>query len=143
MTRKKRPPARPPVEAARLAPTVALAEPARNGRLVLGFAVLALLTAATLAYVFLSGNGTPAASGPVTTAPALPVAKADYVGSAACAACHAGEAKDWQGSQHAKAMQHASEQTVLGDFADARFTQAGVTRRCSAISPMPASPRPG
>jgi predicted CXXCH cytochrome family protein len=90
-------------------------------------AVLALLAAAMLAYVFLAGTDKPSASGSLTAAPARPVAKADYVGSAACAGCHAGEAKDWHGSQHAGAMRHASEQTVLGNFADARFTQAGVT----------------
>ena len=95
--------------------------------MVLGFAMLALLVAATLAYVFLVGNGKTAATGSAPAASGLPMAKAEYVGAAACVECHAGEAKDWQGSQHARAMQHASEQTVLGNFANARFTHAGAT----------------
>ena len=127
MTRKKRPPARPPAEAARPVPVVAPAGPARRGRLFLGFAVLALLVAALLAYVFLVGNGKPAATGSVPVASGMPMPTAEYVGTAACTGCHAGEAKDWQGSQHARAMQHASEQTVLGNFANTRFTHAGVT----------------
>ena len=54
---------------------------------------------------------------------------ASFVGSAACASCHAAEHAAWQGSQHARAMQHATPATVLGNFADARFSYAGVTSR--------------
>jgi predicted CXXCH cytochrome family protein len=50
-----------------------------------------------------------------------------YVGAQACAGCHSAEYRHWQGSQHAKAMQPATEQTVLGDFNDASFTYAGIT----------------
>ena len=50
-----------------------------------------------------------------------------YVGAQACAECHSAEYRHWQGSQHAKAMQPATEQTVLGDFKDASFTYAGIT----------------
>jgi len=127
MSRKKRPLVRPPAEPASRAPAIAAAGPARSGRLVLGVAVLALLVAAGLAWAFLSGTAKPAATGSVPPVPALPMVKADYVGAATCAECHAGEAKAWQGSQHARAMQHATGQTVLGDFANARFTHAGVT----------------
>ena len=52
---------------------------------------------------------------------------ATYVGTNACKACHQGEFDAWSGSQHARAMQHATGQTVLGDFSNARFTHAGVT----------------
>jgi len=52
-----------------------------------------------------------------------------YVGTAACTTCHAKEAAAWRGSQHAGAMAEASERTVLGNFADARFTAHGVTSR--------------
>ena len=52
---------------------------------------------------------------------------AAYVGTNACKACHQGEFDAWSGSQHARAMQHATGQTVLGDFSNARFTHAGVT----------------
>jgi tetratricopeptide (TPR) repeat protein len=57
------------------------------------------------------------------------LATARFVGSDACAGCHAGETAAWRGSQHARAMQHATEQTVLGDFADARFRYAGIESR--------------
>ena len=43
----------------------------------------------------------------------------DYVGSAVCAGCHESEAKAWAASQHAHAMQPATEATVLGDFNNA------------------------
>ncbi|MDQ5908470.1 MAG: hypothetical protein QG599_561, partial [Pseudomonadota bacterium] len=52
-----------------------------------------------------------------------------YVGAAACAQCHQAEYHQWRDSQHAKAMQPATEQTVLGDFNDAAFTYAGITSR--------------
>lgn len=51
---------------------------------------------------------------------------ATFVGAETCAGCHAAEAEQWRGSQHARAMQHASEATVLGDFADAKFSYNGV-----------------
>ncbi len=52
-----------------------------------------------------------------------------YVGARSCEKCHAEEARRWRGSHHDLAMQQASEQTVLGDFADARFSYDGVTTR--------------
>lgn len=50
-----------------------------------------------------------------------------YVGSQACAKCHAAEYERWQGSQHALAMQVADEKSVLGDFSGRRFRHYGVT----------------
>jgi len=52
-----------------------------------------------------------------------------FVGSTACANCHAAQSEAWRGSQHARAMQDASEQTVHGDFGDASFRHAGITSR--------------
>ncbi|MFN3888768.1 MAG: tetratricopeptide repeat protein [Beijerinckiaceae bacterium] len=52
-----------------------------------------------------------------------------FVGSEVCAACHQREATPWRASHHAKAMTHASDKTVLGDFKDARFEYFGVTSR--------------
>ena len=52
---------------------------------------------------------------------------ATFVGSQACAGCHAREHADWSSSDHARAMQAASDATVLGDFADRRFTYGAVT----------------
>ena len=56
-------------------------------------------------------------------------AAAQYVDESGCAGCHEAQHKAWTGSHHDLAMQDASEQTVLGDFNDARFTYAGVTSR--------------
>jgi Flp pilus assembly protein TadD len=60
---------------------------------------------------------------PAATIGAAPVqaASAGFVGSGACSGCHAEESTLWQGSQHAKAMQHASADTVLGNFDNAGF----------------------
>lgn len=59
-------------------------------------------------------------------APGPEVADA-YVGSAACARCHAREAEAWRGSHHELAMQPATDATVLGDFSGATVTHRGVT----------------
>jgi predicted CXXCH cytochrome family protein len=56
---------------------------------------------------------------PSASAPEPAAATAAYVGSAACAGCHAQETGAWRGSQHERAMQPAAEDTVLGDFSGA------------------------
>ena len=58
-----------------------------------------------------------------------PVQALSFVGSDTCASCHSGEAKLWHASQHAHAMAHATKDTVLGDFNDARFDYFGVRSR--------------
>jgi predicted CXXCH cytochrome family protein len=52
-----------------------------------------------------------------------------FAGSEACISCHQGEANLWQSSQHKRAMQHANEKSVLGDFNDASFDYYGVHSR--------------
>ncbi|MCM2319172.1 MAG: tetratricopeptide repeat protein [Pseudomonas sp.] len=52
-----------------------------------------------------------------------------HVGSQACADCHSEQFQAWQGSQHAHAMQHATSDTVLGDFDDGTFNYAGIESR--------------
>ena len=52
-----------------------------------------------------------------------------FVGSQTCAGCHQTQAKLWQSSQHRHAMDHATEQTVRGDFNDATFEYAGTRSR--------------
>lgn len=52
---------------------------------------------------------------------------AEFVGSQTCQACHTQQYADWQGTHHARAMQHATDETVLGDFGDAPFTYHGIT----------------
>ncbi len=41
---------------------------------------------------------------------------AGFAGSAVCAGCHEAQSKAWKTSQHAHAMQEATEAAVLGDF---------------------------
>ncbi|HHW64347.1 MAG TPA: hypothetical protein GX403_10465 [Rhodocyclaceae bacterium] len=54
-------------------------------------------------------------------------AVADHVADGECLACHADQARLWTGSKHQLAMQAATPDTVLGDFADARFAGKGET----------------
>jgi predicted CXXCH cytochrome family protein len=56
-------------------------------------------------------------------------AAASFVGSQACAGCHQSEADHWVASHHALAMDHASEQSVLGNFSDAGFDYNGIHSR--------------
>lgn len=60
------------------------------------------------------------------TRPGLP---ASFTGSAACAGSHAAEPQAWQTSQHALAMQHATQATVSGNVNGASFSQDGVRTR--------------
>ena len=68
-----------------------------------------------------------AAPGRASASSAAREGAGEYAGSAACKQCHAAEFQAWQRSQHAVAMQHATAQTVLGDFNDATYTFQGVT----------------
>ncbi len=52
-----------------------------------------------------------------------------FVGTAACVDCHRAEYERWRGSDHDRAMDVATDSTVLGDFNDATFTYRGVTSR--------------
>ena len=52
---------------------------------------------------------------------------ATYVGGRSCTACHEREHGLWTGSHHDLAMQAASEETVLGNFSNAKFTYNGIT----------------
>ncbi len=59
-------------------------------------------------------------------------AAATFVGSAACAECHANETQSWRGSHHALAMQKADAKSVLGRFDGATFEKDGVSSVFSA-----------
>ncbi len=96
--------------------------------------VLALAAAAVLAVAWLAsrppavtvapaGSSASSSAPPAETAPPSPA----YVGTAACASCHAKEHQAWQGSQHDRAMAEATEANVLGNFANAKFRHGGVT----------------
>jgi tetratricopeptide (TPR) repeat protein len=52
-----------------------------------------------------------------------------HVGADVCAGCHASEAALWRGSHHDLAIQLATSETVLGDFADSEFEHNGVLTR--------------
>ena len=56
-----------------------------------------------------------------------PAAPLQFVGSAACAQCHATPTQDWSGSHHALAMQQATRAAVLAPFGGERFSHGGVT----------------
>ena len=61
------------------------------------------------------------------SAPAPVALEASFIGSAACADCHRAETEAWKASHHARAMQHANDATVLGDFDNASFDYNGIT----------------
>jgi predicted CXXCH cytochrome family protein len=54
---------------------------------------------------------------------------ATFAGSETCAGCHQSEAKLWRTSQHERAMAHATDKSVLGDFNDAGFQYFDVRSR--------------
>ncbi len=53
----------------------------------------------------------------------------NYVGRETCARCHQTELNSWHDSDHDRAMEIASEQSVLADFNDTSFTRLGLTTR--------------
>ncbi len=79
------------------------------------------------------GTDTPAS--PPVKSPALPATPAlaphklandqNYVGSAACSSCHAKEHELWQASHHDQSMQHATKETVKGNFSNQQLTALG------------------
>jgi len=89
-------------------------------------------------YLFLPTLNTPPSQSAVSTEEPLPTqeavkpfvepapAAASYVGAASCKDCHQAEFQAWQGSHHQLAMQEADEQTVLGNFNNAKFNYHGI-----------------
>ncbi len=76
------------------------------------------------------GEQAPAASGSPQASPSLSVPArepAGYADPGSCGACHPAEQAAWHGSHHDRAMEPATEASVLGDFDDAAFTQFGRT----------------
>jgi len=53
----------------------------------------------------------------------------EFTGSKSCFACHTEQQQGWQGSHHDLAMQHATEDTMLGDFNNSEFSANGITSR--------------
>lgn len=52
-----------------------------------------------------------------------------YVGHSTCIRCHQDQQRSWQGSDHDRAMEIPTDESVLGDFNDAEFTRHGITTR--------------
>ena len=52
-----------------------------------------------------------------------------FTGSASCKSCHEPAYAKWKGSHHERAMDVATDATVLGDFSDVTFTSRGITSR--------------
>jgi predicted CXXCH cytochrome family protein len=78
----------------------------------------ALVVASGFGYGLLHGSAADTCASAVT-----------FVGSETCAGCHQTEADLWHKSQHRLAMQHATENSVLGNFNDASFDYYGVHSR--------------
>ena len=123
-------PTPPGAEGARPAPagrSPGRARPAWSGRpaavVVAGLLVLVAVAAAGAWRYF--GARPPGSAGSSATDGGEPAAA--FVGAQACAGCHPQEHARWAASDHARAMQVASETTVLGDFADRRFTHGRVS----------------
>jgi predicted CXXCH cytochrome family protein len=79
--------------------------------------------------VFLGGLALQFLQSQSTTAKSATLATAAFVGSEGCAGCHEAQAKRWRTSQHALAMDHATDKSVLGDFSGATFEYYGVRSR--------------
>ncbi len=121
---KKRKPNRP-TTASVPAPTPAgqRSEPRASPRWAWGLAAFAaVLLLAALAWQLTRAPAPPAANPSVATQ-----VVASFAGSAACKSCHVQQYTAWTSSQHARAMQHATAETVRGDFNDAKLTYQGVT----------------
>jgi predicted CXXCH cytochrome family protein len=79
--------------------------------------------------VFLGGLAFQVLPDALTTAKSATPAAPAFVGSEVCAGCHEAEAKLWRTSQHALAMDHATDKSVLGDFSGTTFDYYGVRSR--------------
>ncbi len=90
-----------------------------------GLAAVAVLVLGASAYGWWT-NHRPQSLSSAAAPPAATSAPATFVGAGACAGCHGRETAAWQNSQHAKAMQHATVDTVLGDFNNSRFNYGGI-----------------
>ncbi|MCB1232592.1 MAG: hypothetical protein KDN19_20255, partial [Verrucomicrobiae bacterium] len=70
-------------------------------------------------------DSTKAATAPKTVSPYHDIPGATYVGAESCKACHETEFNDWLQSDHHRAMEVATDQTVLGNFNDVTFEHLG------------------
>ncbi len=99
--------------------------PARKRAWWIASAILLVIAAGAVAWLTAGGGTLPVLVAGNSATPAA----ATYVGSETCAGCHQAEAKLWQTSQHKKAMDHATDRSVLGDFSGVTFEYYGATSR--------------
>jgi predicted CXXCH cytochrome family protein len=98
-----------------------MAGPLAQHRIWIGAVAAAVVVAAVgLAYELSKGSSGAAS---VAETPAA------FVGTETCAGCHRAEAEGWRSSQHAQAMDHTTDKTVLGDFNNTSFDYYGVHSR--------------
>jgi tetratricopeptide (TPR) repeat protein len=64
-----------------------------------------------------------------TVLPPEAVRNAQYVGRATCAECHQAQQERWHGSHHDRAMELATDESIVGDFNDTKFERLGATTR--------------
>ena len=83
--------------------------------------MIAFALACAFAALAPTGASHPSSARAAESATASAAPPPTYVGSAVCAGCHESEAKLWKGSHHQLAMDHATDKSVLGDFANATF----------------------
>jgi predicted CXXCH cytochrome family protein len=93
----------------------------QDGRRAFGTVIAVVALAAATGLALLSGT--------VAPRPASGAAEPAFVGSEACAGCHQAQVDLWRTSQHRRAMDHASDKSVLADFNDTSFDYAGVHSR--------------
>jgi tetratricopeptide (TPR) repeat protein len=91
------------------------------------WAAVGVVVAVILLVLVWASTRPPATTAPATASAVVSTVPATFVGSAECKSCHAQEFAAWTGSQHARAMQHASAETMRGDFNGAKLTFDGVT----------------
>ena len=94
---------------------------------VLGGLAVAILGASALLYLYVANQTTSRPNSLRQGEGANLALAGQYVGSKACGSCHEKQASEWQKSQHHDAMAPANEQTVLGNFNNAKFSYAGLT----------------
>jgi len=95
------------------------------------------LSSLVLVFVFCNScNEDPSNYIPVNSAdvnnifvPTTTIPDSQFLGDETCKTCHADAFKSWEGSHHDKAMETASETSILGDFNNVSFESQGVTSK--------------
>lgn len=99
-------------------------KPKTNRKLILPGVIFCVIAAYALFTFDVTASGES-----VVEAVSVTAAPLSYAGSNTCIDCHAAETQLWRNSHHDKAMQHATADTVLGEFNGNAFEYNGVTSR--------------